>query len=298
MAWLQAIAGIFLLYVGAELLVRTTVKLSHLFSVRRPILALTIAAFAISLPLSIYLLFWNRMWIESNNFLLKISLGSGCIHFGLALGIYLLLAPCKISFEMKWHKYPQLFFVYLLLFFVMIGGKISKAEGTYLFLMLIFYNFLQYFFPKQHKEKKEQPLVKSKITVEIFAYLFSVAALVFGLKFFLDGLNLADNFLIITTSLPTLALALVCFFRKREEIFLETMIGSNIFTPLLTISFAAMFHPLYDFEQSLLIHFPVLIGFTLILWFFMLRAKGQIFRFEGIILLLSYALYAVIFFLL
>ncbi|NGX59427.1 MAG: Inner membrane protein YrbG [Chlamydiae bacterium] len=307
--WFLILLGFFLLYLGAELLVRSAIQISHYFKVPRLVIGLTIVAFATSAPEALVGIF-GQLKGETGDIALGNVIGSNIANIGMVLGIYLMLRPCDISHSMKWQKIPILLLIYLLLFFVMVGGKISRVEGVYLLLVLIFYNLYQYFFPpkkveleeeiKVHEEEKRPPV---RITLQIFAAIGSMALLILGTQSLLDGaLKIAKHFQIserivsisiiaFGTSLPELATALVSAFRKEQEILIGTIVGSNIFNPLLVIPFATMVGPIYFSPKMLILDFPMMVAFTVLLWILMVLGKNRLSRIDGSILLFSYASY-------
>ncbi|NGX47401.1 MAG: Inner membrane protein YrbG [Chlamydiae bacterium] len=309
LSWLLILLGMFLLYLGAELLVRSAVQIALHFKVPKLVIGLTVVAFATSTPEALVSIF-SQLKGAAGDIALGNVLGSNIANVGLVLGVYLMIRPCDVTHGMKWQKMPILFVVYLLLFLVMVGGKISRIEGIYLFLVLIFYNIFQYFFPpkkaeleeelKVHDEVKRPPV---KITLPIFAAIGSAVLLILGTQALLDGaLKVAEHFQIserviaisviaFGTSLPELATALVTAFRKEQEILVGTVIGSNIFNPLLIIPFATMINPIYFSQKMLLIDFPLMVAFTVLLWVLMVLGNNRLSRIDGSILLLSYVSY-------
>ncbi len=205
---------------------------------------------------------------------------------------------------------PVLFIVYLLLFLVMVGGKISQIEGIYLFIVLVFYGVIQYYFHPDEKSVQEKitylnPKTKRKLLISVqVAYLIASALLlIFGTYMLLTGAvklgehyGLSDRIMHLSllafgTSLPELATGLVAAIRKESDIFVGTIIGSCIFNPLLILPLATWFGPIY-FSPELLTHdFPLMVVISLLLFAQMVFGKGKLFRLSGTILLTSYASY-------
>ena len=308
-AWLIILAGAFLLYIGAELLVRSSLQIALHFKLSKLIIGLTIVAFATSAPEAITSVIGQIKGAQGDIALGNV-IGSNIANVGLVLGFYLMIRPCDVTHEMKWHKMPFLFLVYLLMFLVMIGGKISGMEGIFLFLAMILYIVLQFFLPpkkeileeeiKIYDEVKPPPM---KITLQILGVIGSVALMILGSKFLIDGalkianiLGISERIIAISivalgTSLPEVATALVAAFRKEQEIIVGTIIGSNIFNPLLIIPCATIVKPIYFAPKMLLIDFPLMVAVSLLLWVLMVLGNNKLSRIDGAILLFSYASY-------
>ncbi len=307
-AWLFIALGILLLYVGADLLVRSAVQLALHFKLSRMLIGLTIVAFATSIP-EVLVSIVGQIKGSNGDIALGNALGSNITNMGLVLGVYLLLRPCKVTHEIKWQKMPQLLLTYLILFFVMLGGKISRPEGIFLFLVLILYIVFQYFFPPKKAEVEEEikihnnERVPAKITLQVLSIIASSVLLILGTRLLIDGaLNLAMviglserivaiSIIAFGTSLPELATAIVAAFRKEREIIVGTVVGSNIFNLLLIIPCATIVKPILFSNKMLFIDFPLMLSFSILLWVLMVLGRDRLSRLDGAILLFAYFSY-------
>lgn len=281
MAIATGVFGVFLLYVGAEILVKSAKAIARFFKGSSLVIGLTIVAFCAAVPGAISTLL-SQLKGASGDVALESVLHSNSTSIGLILGLFLLTRPSALSFAMKWQKMPLLLFIYLFVFLVMLGGTVKRVEGIYLFLILILYTFLQFFIPpKGAKSKRETP------QREIFLPLLGVVATLFLFSFG-SSLLIAVPFHMV---LPLLAIALVCALRNEQELMIGTVIGSNIFNPLLILPAATLVKPIAFPPKMLSIDFPIMVGFSILLWGLMLLRKDQLSRIDGAILLLSYLAY-------
>lgn len=294
LSWLFVLLGALLLFIGAELLLRSSLRLSKIFSYHFFDAGITFGAFAVSLPLALLTNF-GTFAPTAQSAALQNSFGVCIANIGLALGLYLLFQPCKITSTIRWRKLPLLFLVYLVVFFVMVGGKISKAEGVYLLIVLFFFSLAQFFFPEQEREKHNDTRSVGGLFLQIGIYIASCLLLFFGTKYLLNHFNVPSlaHFSSVTFGLilPQLAVAIPCLFHKKGEFFLGTILGSNAFTILLTIPLSALKKPIHFFERFLTLFFPIMVFFTLLLWLLTFQKKGRLTYFDGVILLFSYAAY-------
>ncbi|NGX39254.1 MAG: Inner membrane protein YrbG [Chlamydiae bacterium] len=301
--------GMTLLYLGAELLVRSAVQLALDLKLSRLVIGLTIFAFATSAP-EVVSSTLGQIYGQSGDIAMGDVLGSNITNMGLVLGIYLLFRPCNVTHTLKWQKMPLLFFVYLLLFLVMLGGVINRIEGAFLFLVLLFYIFLQFYIPPKkaeleeeieiHKEKKGRRVSRF---LQVIGIIASAALLLLGANLMIRGVlqvaayfGLSERVVAISiiafgTSLPETATAIVAAFRKEPEIIVGTVIGSNIFNPLFVLPCATIVKPIRFSPQMLFIDFPLMVVFTLLLWVLMVLGKDRLSRLDGGILLFSYLSY-------
>jgi len=307
--------GAALLYLGAELLVRSAVQIATYFNIPRLVIGLTVIAFATSAPEAIASVIGQIRGVTGDIALGNV-IGSNIANVGLVLGIYFLLRPCDVSKELKWQKMPLLFFIYLLVFLIMLGGKITLLEGSFLLFVMIVYIALQYYLPekkaaieeeiKVHEESKKKP---KTIVFQVCSILGSAVLLVFGSRFLVDGaIEMGTSFglservigisvVAIGTSLPEVATAIVAAFRKEEEIIVGTVLGSNIFNPLLTLFCATTVKTIKFSSSMIFIDFPLMVAFSILLWVLMILGKSRLSRLDGSILLVSYLFYVIFLFL-
>ncbi|MBK8267458.1 MAG: hypothetical protein IPK83_03795 [Planctomycetes bacterium] len=94
----------------------------------------------------------------------------------------------------------------------------------------------------------------------------------------------------IGTSMPELVTSVVAALRKQPDIALGNVIGSNVFNIGAILGISGIIRPI-PFEPDMrLIHVPVLVGTSIILWLFI--ATGlTVSRREGMVLLVGLAAY-------
>ncbi|NGX37537.1 MAG: Inner membrane protein YrbG [Chlamydiae bacterium] len=309
LSWMLILLGAILLYVGAELLVRSAVQIALHFKLSRLIIGLTVVAFCTSMPEALVSII-AQLKGGSGDISLGNVLGSNIANLSLVLGVYLMLRPCDVTHEMKWQKMPQLLFVYLMVFFVMLGGTINRVEGVFLLFVLGLYILHQYTLPPKKQELEEEIRIHDdvkrapvRIKLQIFAVISSGILLILGTQSLIDGaLKIATHYqiseriiaislLAFGTSLPELATAIVGAFRKEQEIIVGTLVGSNIFNPLLILPCATFIKPIVFSSRMLIIDFPIMVVFTIILWVLMVLGHDRLSRVDGAILLFAYFSY-------
>jgi cation:H+ antiporter len=185
-----------------------------------------------------------------------------------------------------------------------IGGSdtISRIDG--IILLMIFVWYLWSSFKNDSADDDEEEGIKTYSPfVSCLLILGGLAALIFGGRLFVNsateiakGFGMSEKFIAITimaagTSMPELATSVVAAFKKKGQLALGNVIGSNISNILLILGGSALINPL-SFAGMNAVDMGVLLGCTIFLLLFAVTfKKKQIDRVEGIILLLGMAAY-------
>lgn len=96
----------------------------------------------------------------------------------------------------------------------------------------------------------------------------------------------------IGTSLPELAASVMCAVRKDSDLSVGNILGSNMLNILFVVGTVALIRPMRVEMESLTMHFPVMIGFSLLLYP-IARSDYTITRTGGLILLAGFVGYLV-----
>lgn len=237
--------------------------------------------------------------------------GSNIFNTCLILGLTALILPMNITKENMRRDIPLNIASTLLLIvlglnftiFSLGADVISRFDGA---IMLALFAAFMYFSFKFGKTESVDQAVESKdmSTFRSIVYVVGgLAALVFGGELFVENavliakyLGWSDKFIAITvlaagTSLPELATCVVAAIKKKGDLALGNIIGSNIANILLILGGAALIRPLDMGSINYIdLGFVLLAAIFLFLCNFLFKKK-QIDRFEGIMLLLIEAAY-------
>lgn len=219
---------------------------------------------------------------------------------------------------------PLLIATTVLFVFIMWDREIVFWEGILLILAFIIY-FFSTISPKKEKEAltpeiveilpsrierrkeriaKETKKASKKLTPKIFLFLIlGMAGLIVGANYTIESvlklseiLKISTSFIAITaiaigTSLPELVVSVRASLKKKYEIALGNIFGSNVFNILLVTGIPALIKPLAVDELSFRIGLPFLIIATLL--FVISGISRRIHRWEGAMYLLIYVLFIV-----
>jgi len=303
--------GTALIIFGANWLVEGASAIAKKFGINDLVIGLTIVAFGTSAPeltVNIFSAIKGSADIATAN-----VLGSNISNIFLIIGVAAVIYPIHIQDNTKWKEIP-----FSLLAIIILGvlandilinkdstNLISRGDGIILLSFLII--FLIYTFGIAKKENSQiEPEEKIKKLPMWKASLFIIAGLTglyFGGKYLVEGaVNIAKllgmsqrviglTIIAIGTSLPELATSIVAARKKKPDIIIGNVIGSNIFNVFFILGTTATISPL-PFNTE--VNFDLIIAiFASILLFLttMTFGKKVIVRTEGIILLMIYVSY-------
>ena len=308
---LLILAGLVLLERGATWFVSGSSSLARRMHVSELTIGLTIVAFGTSAPELVV----NCFAASSSNHDIVFGniIGSNIFNLFVILSIMGLIRPLKVQSSTAWKEIPFSIVPIILLFTLANDRILRNFENSKLgifdaiLLLLVFTFFLFYTFKHLKTENTDQ----QSLTKEAKSYktallvLFGLAGLIAGGKLVVDHavqlaleIGVSDKLigmLIIApgTSLPELATSIVATIRKKNDIAVGNIIGSNIFNVLFVLPVSTFIRPLiYNPEFNIELGF-LAIG-TIILFAAMYTGKRkQIDRWEAFVLFASYLAYIV-----
>ncbi len=256
------ILGLVLIVGGAEILVDGASSVARKAGISEFVIGLTIVGIGTSAP-EMVVSFLGA--IEGNaDVAIGNVIGSNIFNVLFITGITALILPLALSPDTKKEVVPVNIAVSLLV--LALGMKktlfgigentLGRLEGI---LMLVLFGIYMYRSLKNGRQDSDAPEgeTKSRGTfVSIVLIICGIAALVAGGKLFVNSatsiaraLHVSDKFVAITilaggTSLPELATCVVAAVRKKGQLALGNVIGSNIFNILLILGGSAVITPL------------------------------------------------------
>lgn len=307
---LLLLAGFALVTLGAEGLVEGASGIARKLGISEFVIGLTIVAIGTSAPEMVVSVIGA---VEGNSDVCAGNvLGSNIFNSLMVLGITAMAFPVIITKANKKVDLPVYFGFSLLVFlfaksdtlFGIGSGTITRPMGIImlvLFATYIFFSFKNQKAPEQEagSDKKEW-----KTWIYILLSVLGLGGLVFGGRLFVDSAvsiakqaGLSDKFIAVTilaigTSLPEFATNIVAIIKKKSQLALGNILGSNIFNMLLVLGTASTITPI-SFERMSLIDFGAILLGALVIWSPAFSGRMRISRVEGSCLLLLEAGYLV-----
>ena len=310
-AFLSLVAGLVLLVVGAEFLVKGASKIAAIVKISPLIIGLTIVAYGTSAPemsVSVMSTFSNQADIAVGN-----VVGSNICNILLVLGLSSLVAPLVVTKQIIRSDVPIMIGVSLLLLVFCLDGEISRVDGIILFIGGALYTLsLIYQSSKQSDEQDEfaqEYGFSGEITTRLWIknIIFVIGGsvlLIYGSRLLVDSaIAIATNFgvselligltiVAFGTSLPELATSVVASFRGERDIAVGNVLGSNIFNILAVLGIAGALSPDGIGVRQNIVNFDLLVAIAVAIACLPIFYSGKrIDRWEGLLFLFYYLVY-------
>ena len=259
MAWLFILAGLVVLLLGAEFLVRGAAWLAEAFGVRPMIVGLTVVAIGTSAPeLVVSLQFANQGLFGDA---LGNVYGSNIANIALILGSTALVMPIVMT-EGARIRFELLFLVAAssITLIPLFTGNYSRALGITMIVGLALFIWILVERERRGREPRGLRPTKERSSSQFLVHGLMIpvglTGLVFGGRWLVEGATeIAKDFglsegvigatvVAIGTSLPELATSIVAARKGHSEMALGNVIGSNIFNLLMVLGCSATLYQL------------------------------------------------------
>jgi cation:H+ antiporter len=306
------IIGLFLLYYGAEWLVRGSSSLAGSLGMQPSVIGLTVVAFGTSAPelvVSLVSSFKGKSMIAVGNIV-----GSNICNIALVLGMAALFQPIRCHPSAFKRDIPVMLAVTLYLLIVSGNSTISRMEGVTLVAALAVYIYYNY--RVATRTVSETTAVRQCDVSDIrpvdsrFKQLglivAGIAGVVIGAEALIDAavkimtvFGVGEKFIGLTvvafgTSLPELATSVIAAMKKEMDISLGNLVGSNVFNILGVLGAAALVNPIVIpggfMTSGLFIDYLVMMVVSA-MPLLMIRKTYTLSRADGIVLLTAYGGY-------
>ena len=309
MTWLMLFAGLVLLVIGADTLVKGAARLASSFGVPTLVIGLTVVAFGTSAPelaVSVKAAYAGQAELAIAN-----AVGSNIFNVLFILGVSALIMPLVISKQLIRQDVPIMVLVSVLAFLFVLDGQISRVEAGALFVGLLAYTGFLFYQGKSQGASDEGDDEVAELLKEPKPMWQSLALVVGGLVLLVLGarwlvqsavelatawgVNEAVIGLTIVaagTSLPEVVTSVIATIRGERDIAVGNVVGSNIFNILCVLGLSGLVSPtpLLAGAQMTAIDIPVMVAVALLCvpFFF---AGAILNRIEGALFLLCYVAY-------
>ena len=302
-SWIYLIAGLGLLYLGAQILVKGGAALALRLGLNALVVGLTVIAYGTSSPemvVSVSASLQDNGAIAIGN-----VVGSNICNIALILGVCALVSPLSASAQIIRREIPIMIGVSVVLAAMLWDEQLSRLEGGGLFAGIVVYTVLTVRDARaETKGKAEQeygedfPAGSMGLGKSVLLVVAGLGVLVVASQLFVGGaVVLAKSWgvteavigltvVAVGTSMPELATSLVAAVRGHGDVAIGNVVGSNIFNVLGILGIAALINPIDTSGLSRVDLATMVVAALAMLP--AARSGGVISRLEGAVLLFAY----------
>ena len=294
--------GFFLLVIGGEFIVRSSVALSLRFNISKFVIGMTVVSFATSLPELIVSV--NAAINDSPSIAINNVIGSNIANIGLVLALIAILSNISVDDKFFKRDWPWMFFLSIILYvFMVTENMLNGFEGL---LLIIFLGYFIYSVLKKSDSTVSYNDVDDKLKLasnfKILIWLIiSTLTLYFGAEFLVNGavnfakeLNVSEAVISVTivaigTSIPELAASLVAIAKNEKGISVGNLIGSNIFNIASVLGITAIIKEIPIANEIIQRDIIWMLIFAIIIMVLSIfPERNKISKYKGLIMLVGY----------
>lgn len=252
----RIVAGLVLLVLGGEFLVRGASALAGRFGISSLVIGLTVVSAATSAPefaVSVGAVLRDEPGLAVGN-----AVGSNIINVLLILGLSALVVPLAVKRRLIRFDLPLMVVLSVLLLLVSLDGRISAVDGLILFFGVVVHTIMSVVISRRDAKTAvnaregtgdsatvdpadEEGAALASVSRSLFFVLLGVALLVAGATLLVEGaVNIATTLgvsslvvgltvVAVGTSLPELATSIIAVRRGERDLAVGNVVGSNIF---------------------------------------------------------------------
>lgn len=301
--------GLAMIVFGADFLVSGASAIARRSGISEFVIGLTIVGFGTSCPELVVSI--TGALAGNSDVAIGNVIGSNSFNSLFILGLTAVISPVAITAKNKKRDIPIVIAVSMFLAFAgMFLGKengISRVEGA--IFLLVFAAYMYYCFRQPAEDSSEDAGVTMKISKAVIYVIAGLGGLIYGGQIFVSSatdiahwMGVSDKVIAITllaggTSLPELATCIAAVVRKRGQLALGNILGSNIFNILLILGCAAVISPLSFKNINYIDMGALIVSQILIFTSAFAGKKNTIDRLDGAIMLLCEGVYLTLLFL-
>lgn len=302
------VAGLVLLILGAEGLVRGASRLATRLGMSPLIIGLTVVAFGTSSPelaVSLKAAIDGQAGIAMGN-----VVGSNIFNVLFILGISALIVPLTVAQQLVRFDIPLMIGLSVLVLVLVLDGAVGRLDGLLLVVGLAAYVAFLYVQNRRGPPQEANAGDAAPLWPNLALVVGGLGLLVLGSRWFVEGavafaqaLGVSEQVIGLTiiaagTSLPEVATSIIAAVRGERDIAVGNVVGSNVFNILGVLGLTGLLAPSGIAVSAAMAGFdiPVMIAVALACLPICFTG-GAISRWEGAVLLgyyLAYTLYLIL----
>ncbi len=306
------IVGFVLLIKGADIFVDGASSTAENFKVSKMLIGLTIIAFGTSAPE--FAVSMQSLAKGSTDLLLGNVIGSNILNILLILGVAALIHPINIKDNTVKKELPlcmllSTLIVVLFLDVKLDNGIVNAITRSDAIVILLFFAIFVYYLVTLAKQKKNDKIEKPKYSlfISFILVLLGLGGIILGSNMVVNNavniakiLGVSERIIALTvialgTSLPELVTTIVSSRKKEQDLLLGNIIGSNIFNMCVVLGIPVALYGTISPSSFSVVDLVTLILSAILLFIFS-ESKRTITRLEGALMLVGFAVYYILVF--
>ena len=306
---LTVVAGIIVVLILADLIIKSTIKLSKHFGLSGTFVGLTILSIGTSIPEIMSAVVGSTQILKDPGVINTVSgliigqnVGSDIFQQSFILATVGIIGTVIVVKKNLFKEVGALIMGAVLFWLFALGGSISRMEG--IALLAVYLGYLIYLDKRRiHKRVlKKHKLTNKRVAIEItgiivgFVIMAVAASKVIGASTILvSNLPISASLfgvilLGVASALPEFTTAIVALFKKQKGISTGVLIGSNITNPLLGLGLGATISS-YNVPNVVLFYdLPFKIGTALLILYFLTK-HHDLKKWQGVVLIILFLAY-------
>ncbi len=303
------VLGFVLLIKGADFLTDGACSVAEKLKVSDLAIGLTIVSFGTTLPEFVVSIIANGR--GNSGIAIGNILGSNISNILLVLGVSAIISPIIIRRKTVWVEIPLSFMaVFILgvlvnddLLYGATSSVLSKSDGVVLLFFFAIFMVYVSTIPRQDSKNEQHELKQIKTWPVVLMILGGSVAIFLGGKWVVDGavhlariLGMRESVIGLTivamgTSLPELATCAIASYKKKTDISMGNVLGSNILNIFWVLGCSSIIQPIpFQKGTNSDLGFTMLVSLLLFLMMFIGKSK-VLHRRKGALFLLLYCSY-------
>ena len=313
MPFILLILSIVILYIGGEIIIKSSVFIANALRIPTLIIGLTVVSFATSLP-EIFVSV-EALVEGSSNIALGNVFGSNITNLSLVMAILAILSNLNITKQTCKIDYPFLLIISFSLGVIMfLFTSINLWVGTLFLIILIFYlvYIINIRFDIESLDINRSKDIESynnklKVIKNIILLLFGVFVLKSGADILVKNtidiasyFGISDRVIAATivafgTSVPELVTSIIASFKKQQGLAIGNLIGSNVFNILAVLGVSSIIQEIKITDTKIIYYdYLYMLFVTSLLGLFIYISKHKVItKKHGCFLLITYICYII-----
>ena len=293
--------GLLMVICGANYLVDGASSIARKTGISEFVIGLVIVGFGTSLPELVVSV--TGAIAHNSDIAVGNVIGSNVFNTSLILAFSAMIAPVAISRQNKFRDIPLTILVTFLVAFMGKYGGLSRVEGIIMVVLFGLYIFYCFRTDSIEIEEGSEDVRILPAALSWTMIVGGLACLILGGRLFVHSaeaiarmLGVSDKFIAITvlamgTSLPEFITSIVALVKKRSQMALGNILGSNVFNLLLILGISAIISPTSFARIDIWDYVAVLLSIILV-WTGVYTGKKNILdRFDASLLLILFVAY-------